>query len=113
MRCRTFNGKTFRGWLELTHSSHMVNRARAPCARHLMTHRPALPLLPPVPVPVPPRRHIDGPLGVRGRTSNNTRIATELDWQPSATLQAGLEATYPWILAQVEGFKKEGRHEEL
>jgi len=58
-------------------------------------------------------KHIDGPLGVRGRTSNNTRIATELDWQPSATLQAGLEATYPWILAQVEGFKKEGRHDEL
>lgn len=58
-------------------------------------------------------KHIDGPLGVRGRTSNNTRIEKELGWRPSQTLQAGLEVTYPWILAQVNSFKAQNRHDEL
>ncbi len=55
-------------------------------------------------------KHIDGPLGVRGRTSNNTRIEKELGWRPSQTLTAGIEATYPWILEQVTKAKANGRH---
>ncbi len=46
-------------------------------------------------------RHIDGPLGVRGRNSDNRLIRERLDWAPSASLRAGLEVTYPWIAEQV------------
>ena len=46
-------------------------------------------------------RHIPGPLGVRGRNSDNRLIREKLGWAPSATLQAGLEATYAWIAQQV------------
>ena len=45
--------------------------------------------------------HIDGPLGVRGRNSNNDLIRKELDWDYSYTLQKGIELTYDWI--QKEG----------
>lgn len=47
------------------------------------------------------KRHVTGPLGVRGRTSDNRLIAHRLGWQPSASLYAGLEATYAWIEDQV------------
>jgi GDP-D-mannose 3',5'-epimerase len=46
-------------------------------------------------------RHIDGPLGVRGRNSDNRLIREKLGWAPSAPLCAGLEKTYEWIDAQV------------
>ena len=46
-------------------------------------------------------RHIDGPLGVRGRNSDNRLIREKLGWAPSAPLQSGLEKTYAWIEAQV------------
>lgn len=46
--------------------------------------------------------HIDGPLGVRGRSSNNTRIEVVLGARPEQTLQAGIDVTYAWILKQVE-----------
>lgn len=46
-------------------------------------------------------RHIDGPLGVRGRNSENRLIREKLLWAPSAPLAAGLEKTYGWIDAQV------------
>ncbi|MDI2124569.1 NAD-dependent epimerase/dehydratase family protein [Yinghuangia seranimata] len=47
-------------------------------------------------------RHIPGPLGVRGRNSDNTRIVKELSWAPSTPLQRGLEATYRWVYDQVK-----------
>jgi nucleoside-diphosphate-sugar epimerase len=47
-------------------------------------------------------RHIDGPLGVRGRNSDNRLIAATLGWAPSAPLRAGMTATYAWVAAQVE-----------
>lgn len=47
-------------------------------------------------------RHIDGPLGVRGRNSDNTLIQEKLGWKPSAPLRDGLARTYAWIHAQVE-----------
>ncbi|MCP4950224.1 MAG: NAD-dependent epimerase/dehydratase family protein [Proteobacteria bacterium] len=46
--------------------------------------------------------HIPGPLGVRGRNSDNALIQESLGWSPEASLKKGLEKTYPWILEQVE-----------
>jgi GDP-D-mannose 3', 5'-epimerase len=46
-------------------------------------------------------RHIPGPLGVRGRNSDNELIRKALGWEPSQTLRAGLEKTYAWIESQV------------
>jgi GDP-D-mannose 3',5'-epimerase len=45
--------------------------------------------------------HIPGPLGVRGRNSDNRLIKSTLGWTPSQSLMAGLEKTYAWIEAQV------------
>jgi GDP-D-mannose 3',5'-epimerase len=44
---------------------------------------------------------IPGPLGVRGRNSNNSLIAEKLGWAPSAHLVDGLRTTYRWIENQV------------
>lgn len=41
--------------------------------------------------------HIPGPLGVRGRNSDNHLIKEKLGWAPTMTLKEGLEKTYPWI----------------
>ncbi len=46
-------------------------------------------------------KHIDGPMGVRGRNSDNTRLRETLKWEPQLTLEQGLERTYPWIEQQV------------
>ena len=43
------------------------------------------------------KRHIPGPMGVRGRNSDNRLIAEKLHWRPSHPLRAGLEKTYQWI----------------
>ncbi|MCB8878165.1 NAD-dependent epimerase/dehydratase family protein [Acidisoma silvae] len=48
------------------------------------------------------KRHIAGPLGVRGRNSDNRLIQEQLNWAPSESLRAGLEKTYAWIALQVE-----------
>ena len=45
--------------------------------------------------------HIDGPLGVRGRNSNNDIIRKELDWDYSQTLEEGIRKTYDWICSQI------------
>ena len=45
--------------------------------------------------------HIPGPLGVRGRTSDNRLIREKLGWEPNFSLQEGLEKTYKWIEKQV------------
>jgi len=47
-------------------------------------------------------RHIPGPLGVRGRNSDNHLIRERLGWEPSRPLREGMEKTYSWIAAQVE-----------
>jgi GDP-D-mannose 3', 5'-epimerase len=47
-------------------------------------------------------RHISGPLGVRGRNSDNHLIHSKLGWKPNQPLRAGLEKTYTWIRAQAE-----------
>lgn len=50
-------------------------------------------------------KHIPGPLGVRGRNSDNKLIKEKLGWQPNAPLINGLEKTYTWINAQVKAAK--------
>jgi GDP-D-mannose 3',5'-epimerase len=47
-------------------------------------------------------RHIKGPLGVRGRNSDNRLIFEKLGWRPSRPLSEGLEKTYSWVASQVE-----------
>ncbi len=46
-------------------------------------------------------RHVDGPQGVRGRNSDNTRLRQVLDWEPEISLEKGLGLTYSWIEDQV------------
>jgi GDP-D-mannose 3',5'-epimerase len=45
--------------------------------------------------------HVDGPQGVRGRNSDNNLLREILGWEPSITLEEGLEVTYRWIEKQV------------
>jgi GDP-D-mannose 3', 5'-epimerase len=47
------------------------------------------------------KKHIDGPQGVRGRNSDNTRLREILRWQPEISLEEGLARTYRWIETQV------------
>jgi GDP-D-mannose 3', 5'-epimerase len=49
-------------------------------------------------------RHVEGPQGVRGRNSDNSKLAASLGWQPEITLEDGLAATYGWIKAKVSGW---------
>jgi len=46
-------------------------------------------------------KHIDGPQGVRGRNSDNTRLREVLKWEPQISLEEGIKRTYPWIERQV------------
>ena len=46
-------------------------------------------------------KHIEGPLGVRGRNSDNKLIAEKLGWAPSVPLKEGHAKTYGWISEQV------------
>jgi len=48
------------------------------------------------------KNHIDGPLGVRGRNSNNDLIRKELGWDYSQTLEEGIRKTYDWINQQIK-----------
>ena len=46
--------------------------------------------------------HIDGPLGVRGRNSNNDLIRENLGWDYQMTLEEGISKTYAWIEEQTK-----------
>jgi nucleoside-diphosphate-sugar epimerase len=46
-------------------------------------------------------RHIPGPLGVRGRNSDNRLIKQRLGWEPTRSLRDGLAKTYAWVATQV------------
>ena len=48
------------------------------------------------------KNHIDGPLGVRGRNSNNDLIREKLGWDYSQTLEDGVAKTYSWISEQIK-----------
>ncbi len=47
-------------------------------------------------------KHIKGPLGVRGRNSDNKLIKEELGWVPDGKLKNGLKITYKWIEEQIK-----------
>ena len=44
--------------------------------------------------------NIDGPLGVRGRNSNNNLIKEILNWDYEYKLKDGISKTYNWINEQ-------------
>ncbi|MFA5337783.1 MAG: NAD-dependent epimerase/dehydratase family protein [Candidatus Omnitrophota bacterium] len=46
-------------------------------------------------------KHIEGPLGVRGRNSDNKLIRQKLGWASVARLETGLAITYKWIEDQI------------
>ena len=45
--------------------------------------------------------HIEGPQGVRGRNSDNTRLREVLEWEPRIALEEGIARTYAWIEDQL------------
>jgi nucleoside-diphosphate-sugar epimerase len=47
-------------------------------------------------------RHIPGPLGVRGRNSDNRLIREKLGWAPLRPLEEGMKSTYDWIEGRVQ-----------
>jgi nucleoside-diphosphate-sugar epimerase len=46
------------------------------------------------------RKYVSGPLGVRGRNSNNEKIKSVIGWDPSIPLEEGLKKTLEWIKGQ-------------
>ena len=46
--------------------------------------------------------HVEGPLGVRGRVSDNRLILENLNWSPRVDLQEGLALTYEWVETQLK-----------
>jgi GDP-D-mannose 3',5'-epimerase len=55
------------------------------------------------------KKHIDGPMGVRGRNSDNTLLRKVLNWEPAISLEDGLGSTYSWIEAQMRAKRAEAR----
>ncbi len=53
------------------------------------------------------KKHVPGPLGVRGRNSQNDLIGEKLGWKPSLPLKTGLARTYDWIAQQVAKGKQD------
>ena len=47
------------------------------------------------------KKHIAGPMGVRGRNSDNTLLRQVLGWSPEISLEEGLARTYAWVEHQV------------
>ena len=47
------------------------------------------------------KNHIEGPLGVRGRNSNNDLIREKLNWDYTMSLEQGIKKTYDWINHQM------------
>jgi GDP-D-mannose 3',5'-epimerase len=46
--------------------------------------------------------HVEGPQGVRGRNSDNSKLREVLGWEPEIDLEEALVPTYRWIEKQVE-----------
>ena len=46
--------------------------------------------------------HINGPIGVRGRNSDNNLIREKLSWDYSQPLEIGIKKIYDWIISQIE-----------
>jgi len=45
--------------------------------------------------------HVSGPLGVRGRNSDNRLLRSVTGWEPQMPLIEGLERTYAWVAEQL------------
>jgi nucleoside-diphosphate-sugar epimerase len=56
---------------------------------------------------------VDGPQGVRGRNSDNTRLRDVLGWEPEISLEDGLQRTYAWIEQQVAARLASGGDDEV
>jgi nucleoside-diphosphate-sugar epimerase len=48
------------------------------------------------------KKHVPGPLGVRGRNSDNSLIREYLGWDYQQSLENGIKKTYEWILEQTK-----------
>jgi GDP-D-mannose 3',5'-epimerase len=51
--------------------------------------------------------NLGAPKGVNGRNSDNTLIQSLMGWEPSISLQDGMEKTYRWIFDQMTQSKEE------
>ena len=49
-----------------------------------------------------PIKNIPGPMGVRGRNSDNTMIKAKLGWAPSISIKQGVHTTYLWIKGEID-----------
>ncbi len=59
------------------------------------------------------KKHVAGPMGVRGRNSDNTLLRQVLGWAPEISLEEGLARTYAWVEQQVrEKLQSTGRGEK-
>ena len=52
--------------------------------------------------------NIPGPLGVRGRNSDNRLIRQKLGWAPSQSLRTGMDKTYAWITGEIQRQHNQG-----
>lgn len=51
-------------------------------------------------------KNIDGPLGVRGRNSDNRLFEQKMNWKPSLPLYEGMVKTFKWIESEFKNKKK-------
>lgn len=56
-----------------------------------------------------PLRHVEGPIGVNGRNSDNTLIRQVLGWEPSIPIRRGLIETMKWIESRLPPCPEERR----
>lgn len=54
-------------------------------------------------------KHVAGPLGVRGRNSDNKLIRQRLGWAPTRPLKEGMRSTYEWIAARASAARVEAQ----
>ncbi len=59
------------------------------------------------------KKHIPGPMGVRGRNSDNTLLRQVLGWEPAISLEDGLRHTYNWIEQQVRERMKDQKSSQF
>lgn len=52
--------------------------------------------------------HEPGPIGVRGRNSDNTLMREVLNWEPSTPLRIGLKTTYAFVNDAIKQERKKG-----
>ena len=59
------------------------------------------------------RKDIDGPQGVRGHHSDNTRLRQALEWEPAISLEDGPGQTYDWIERRLRQRSRSGLAEQV